>query len=1436
MAERKIFYREDQEFPCAKITIERQLQIYESHPYKSERSAILWHAWHQNKKWLIRLLELTLSSFPSYSRHDASHADAVLHNIERILGEDRIQELSATDCFAILHTVYVHDIGMAILASDRENIVRSDDFVEMLDMLTEGADKDLKNAALQLKKNCYFNDKDEEIDYEGMEYHQKKKSLYQEKLKTYYAVVQLLAEYQRKQHGEKSASNVKDWLLDEDKLRSEFSMSGIPMRIFFRIADCARLHTDWDFNHIMDLPAEENGYENDMLHPRFVAVLLQLGDALDIDNDRFHPFAQALLGQLPEQSQSHYDKHLAVRTLKITPEEILIEADCKTREAMRLIKNECDGIESLLKSASYSWSRIAPRGFSGALPSFHPPKLLLDGIEIPLDLAMTRFVISQQKAFSLLQGENIYSGYFPFVRELLQNAIDTTKLQCYSDYRTSSRFRMAGKPDEVLSLDIKNLSGVIDPAQYPIEISIKCCKLTQEDDWKEVDITDVPDREKEKEKYGILFSIKDYGTGIDTEALRAISSVGTSYKKRKKLLREMPDWLRPTGEFGIGLQSVFLISDRFYCDTFVRTGERYRIEFLTGAKSERGYINVLPKDAEEESMAYGTEFQVFISHDKKKVRNECMNAWSGYDPFAREYEKGKIRRDLIALTVQILTDIDGQLGDMLFPVYTFVDFDLGNEQMNQLEQTLKKIIFCHSLKKRDYNDKKLKQNISWLYRKEADREFHDNVIYFEIEDGVCRVDLWKMQINLWLDDLSVNTCLGVERLVQEGFQIMKSPCKLYYKGILIETRYIENSGNLLEYIDIYGGRKGRKLIQLNRNGFTKEGEAYVNNIIIPKIYEKLIKVLETLAVQKFLPDYKDQEYKLSMADKMKANLEKAIKESQDDWQRQLVGISLYYNFFMRKYEEGRRDYSSRKIQEKKEQWQEALENAENTIRKEVQSKSLHQRTKISGSVKVIELFMYMNHKRNIFEVLGEVEINLADFYDRKNKFAVISKRREKGDKWINSLIWLKGTQGNIVSDDNTKTVRPKLIEVIEERVTENSTWENKEKNLEAWAEFFLKNVTNVVDYQSVQQSDLVLGLLQSVSISACFSDKTGNLKIHILSEKTMGGVYYNIHAKYMLLKLMKKRNRKTKAKRFAGNVWMGYELLRVNEVQEDVCKVKEEYIGEKDGFMLLPCSGEAAGELIEFAEGKSGGNQEEAYPDINEKLIRAVELLSACTAFEYQDFVAEDEELFNKKYGEHCRREKELLKKEGFTIQLEKGYLLLLQKELKKKWELHKKEKNKEEKEVGVEEKNRKLNDDYKNVTRFVELEDLRKNIIRQLMEDEKIMTASILYTDDYGEAGIMKLIEKLIQYCIRWKDVWDYFEEVKLEEKAASIKNIFWTQAQEKDNMIIWTVRQTGREQDATEEYYDMIWEDFKKAIKLQRKRNLLKNHQYKLLDWMED
>ena len=137
------------------LTIERKLKAYSESSNHIERHEILWHEWNHNKRWLTQVQELILPSFPSYSRHDSSHSEAIIHNIEMLLGEENINELSATDCFAILHTVYIHDIGMCITHADREAILKNKRFCEYLKNLCESPNSDLSSYAQILLQECF---------------------------------------------------------------------------------------------------------------------------------------------------------------------------------------------------------------------------------------------------------------------------------------------------------------------------------------------------------------------------------------------------------------------------------------------------------------------------------------------------------------------------------------------------------------------------------------------------------------------------------------------------------------------------------------------------------------------------------------------------------------------------------------------------------------------------------------------------------------------------------------------------------------------------------------------------------------------------------------------------------------------------------------------------------------------------------------------------------------------------------------------------------------------------------------------------------------------------------------------------------------------------------------------------------------------------------
>ena len=647
------------------LTIEGQLEAYAAAKEGTARHEILWTTWKQNKRWITQLLEGNLGLFPSFSRHDASHALTVLRNIEMILGESRIALLSASDCFMILHTVYIHDVGMIITDAQKKEIVTNEKFIEMIDELSSAGDESSKKAAEILKRSEYFYKAEEEIE--------NKKKLYEDKLEIYNAMIYLLAMYQRREHGEETKNQLYQWTKSPEKLGTGFSMSGIPQRIFLTIAECARMHTETGIEPIMSLPFEDNGYVFDYIHPRFVSVLLQIGDLLDMDNDRFHPLTITNMSDSPILSQMHFKKHLSIRKLHIRPDIIEIAADCDNQEALRLIRHEGDMLLNIMKQAGYIWSSICPPGFPGALPSVSVFDLRLNHKKIPTDLVSTKFEISQGRAFEILEGINIYTSKFVFLREFLQNALDATKLQYWKECQGTSGFYERGGLDSVKSP--YDLEKYVTTAVYPIKIEMTLCKQNKKMKITPItkeDIVRLGEEQYEAQyQYGVKVRIKDFGIGIDQETLTRISNVGVSTNKKRKMIREMPGWLRPTAEFGVGLQSAFILVDSFKCYTHTRSEERYEITFGSGASLNfGGYINVKPEgEGELEDDTYGTCFEVFIPENKKMNNEECPESWSGEDFFDEEYEKRRPLRHSAELMSQMTLYLDSLIGETLFPIY-----------------------------------------------------------------------------------------------------------------------------------------------------------------------------------------------------------------------------------------------------------------------------------------------------------------------------------------------------------------------------------------------------------------------------------------------------------------------------------------------------------------------------------------------------------------------------------------------------------------------------------------------------------------------------------------------------------------------------------------------------------------------------------------------
>ncbi|MBQ7715044.1 MAG: hypothetical protein IJT70_04145, partial [Clostridia bacterium] len=61
---------------------------------------------------LQKMLESFLPRFPNYTDHTILHSMDVLEYSNMLLGEKQIERLSAAECYVLIMSCYLHDIGM----------------------------------------------------------------------------------------------------------------------------------------------------------------------------------------------------------------------------------------------------------------------------------------------------------------------------------------------------------------------------------------------------------------------------------------------------------------------------------------------------------------------------------------------------------------------------------------------------------------------------------------------------------------------------------------------------------------------------------------------------------------------------------------------------------------------------------------------------------------------------------------------------------------------------------------------------------------------------------------------------------------------------------------------------------------------------------------------------------------------------------------------------------------------------------------------------------------------------------------------------------------------------------------------------------------------------------------------------------------------------
>ena len=472
---------------------------------------VLFVQWCAAKTYVPNILSMIGNIFPHYSLHDATHSEKILSNICRILGEDQIKKLSTTDIWMLLFVAYFHDIGMFVSKDDITETIKDEDFLKYVEEKKQDASSEMNTYA------NFFEIKDKELHYGACKISSE----------SFNALRFLLADYLRSSHSDRSKKMIKE---------SSFIYvpESIPRRIFDLLADICCIHQK-DFSSVMKLHLKENGYLDDDCHPRFIACMLRLGDVLDVDNDRFSSVVLNTLPSIPMDSILHMEKHLSIKTLSVNATEILLEAHCNSIEVGEITNSWFKWIADEIDNQTKNWHNIIPFSDFAPLPLVKQLNVRVNDYDAVSSNGNYKFSFDSSKALSFIQGSGFYQTKFIFVRELLQNATDATYLRVFSEKKDIVNKKIFDK-------ECKN---------YPINFSI-----TENKEHPEI----------------LQIVVKDLGIGIDKGDFESILNSGKKNRWKNQLVKNMLEWMKPSGAFGIGLHSIFSLTDSFKISTTKKNG------------------------------------------------------------------------------------------------------------------------------------------------------------------------------------------------------------------------------------------------------------------------------------------------------------------------------------------------------------------------------------------------------------------------------------------------------------------------------------------------------------------------------------------------------------------------------------------------------------------------------------------------------------------------------------------------------------------------------------------------------------------------------------------------------------------------------------------------------------------------------------------------